>query len=325
MSVIIGNQHIINNVKDNIKNNKVHHSYIIEGGSGSGKKTIANYMAKMLLCSGGTDNVPCNQCVSCISVDSGNNPDLVKIIPDKKTLGVEEVRNKILTEVNIKPYNSKYKVIIIESADKLTIQSQNAILKTIEEPPEYIVFIMISENVSVFLETILSRVVVYKAERLKDEVVYRQLLNDGVDEHKANLAVNYANGSLGYARSICENEEFFLLRDDVINMLSTVASDSLVQVMQKTKQREKYKDNIATVLSMIEMFYRDIIVLKSTGSSTNVIQKDILLEIQVQSELFTLNNLYKKFQSVQNARVMLSKNSNYNLTIDMLMLKLKEK
>ncbi|MEI3523193.1 MAG: hypothetical protein V8Q36_03205 [Anaerotignum sp.] len=128
----------------------VSHAYLLTGSSGSGKRLIADTFAKTLQCeAGGTE--PCGHCRSCSAFDSGNHPDIVYVRPAKKTLGVDDVREQILEDVSLKQYRYRYKIYIVEQADTMTVQAQNALLKTLEEPPAYAVFLLLAENQTAFL------------------------------------------------------------------------------------------------------------------------------------------------------------------------------
>ena len=145
---IVGHKEIIEGLQQGIKSKKVSHSYIFDGIEGIGKKTLAYAYAKTLQCL--KEGIsPCNECISCRSFDSGNHPDVFFIKSEKKNLGVDEIREGILKEMEIKPYKYKYKIFIVENADNMTVQAQNALLKTIEEPPAYgiiILFLPIMNN-----------------------------------------------------------------------------------------------------------------------------------------------------------------------------------
>jgi DNA polymerase III subunit delta' len=132
---VIGHQDIILHMKNAFVMNKVSHAYILEGDEGMGKKMLSNCFIKLLQCESPKGDEPCNTCESCVLINSGNHPDVIYVKPTKKTgYGVSDVRDQMVKDIYIKPYRSKYKIYIIEEADTMTIQAQNSILKTIEEP-----------------------------------------------------------------------------------------------------------------------------------------------------------------------------------------------
>ena len=170
-SNIIGNEKIKNILIKSISNNTVLHSYMFIGSNGIGKKMIAKQFAKMVLCeNSGADSgfEECDNCKSCIEFNSGNNPDFICIEPDGKNIKIEQIR-EMQTKVVEKPVNSKKKIYIIDDADLMTKEAQNCLLKTLEEPPEYIVIILIVSNESKILTTIKSRCMKLFFEKINDE------------------------------------------------------------------------------------------------------------------------------------------------------------
>ena len=165
---ILGNEMVKDHFKKAIENHKISHAYILTGEAGMGRKSIANAFAMTLLCEKGGSE-PCMTCHSCKQVMSGNHPDLIYVKHEKPgSIGVDDVREQINDTIMIRPYSSYYKIYIVDEAEKMTVQAQNALLKTIEEPPSYAVIILITTNQEAFLPTILSRCVQMKLKPLKD-------------------------------------------------------------------------------------------------------------------------------------------------------------
>lgn len=149
------------------------HAYIINGEKGSGKKLLAGIFAQTLQCQEkGTE--PCMHCQSCLQAQSMNQPDIIRVTHEKpNTISVEDIRGQLNGDIQIKPYSSPYKIYIVDEAEKLSPQAQNALLKTIEEPPAYAVILLLTANTGMLLPTILSRCVVldlsrYRLKRLKN-------------------------------------------------------------------------------------------------------------------------------------------------------------
>ncbi len=137
---VVGHKDILKYISSAVENNRVSHAYILNGERGSGKKMLANLFAMTLLCETG-DNEPCGKCHSCKQAESGNHPDIIRVTHEKpNSISVDDIRTQVNNTVDIKPYQGPYKVYIIPQADMMTPQAQNAILKTIEEPPAYAVF-----------------------------------------------------------------------------------------------------------------------------------------------------------------------------------------
>ena len=151
---ILGNNKIKESLQESVKNNKISHSYLFIGMSGIGKKIIAKEFAKAILCL--ESEKYCNNCKSCLEFDGENNPDFSIIEPDGNTIKIEQIRD-MQRRVQEKPIISSKKVYIIDNADQMTKEAQNALLKTLEEPPEFVTIILIGENENEFLATIKSR------------------------------------------------------------------------------------------------------------------------------------------------------------------------
>ena len=154
---IIGHEEIIGHLKNAIESGKISHSYIFTGEPGSGKKLLAGTFAATLQCeAGGTE--PCQKCDSCKKAMGKNHPDIIMVSHEKPgTITIDEIRDQVINDIDIRPYYSPYKIYIIADADLMTPQAQNALLKTIEEPPEYAVILLLTNNIGGLLPTIQSR------------------------------------------------------------------------------------------------------------------------------------------------------------------------
>ena len=169
---ILGNDNIKELLINAIKNNKTSHSYMFVGTEGIGKKLIAKEFAKMILCT--DENKYCGKCKSCIEFESSNNPDFKIIEPDGNSLKIEQIR-EFQNKVSEKPIISNRKVYIINDSDKMTTEAQNCLLKTLEEPPEFVTIILIGSNESAFLDTIKSRCMILRFNKISDENIVKFL------------------------------------------------------------------------------------------------------------------------------------------------------
>ncbi len=163
---ILGNEHIKEQLKKSIKNNQVSHSYLFIGIDGIVKKLLATEFAKAMQCL--NKDKYCNNCKSCIEFDSNNNPDFLYIEPDGNSIKIEQIRD-MQKRIQEKPIISEKKVYIIDNADKMTVEAQNSLLKTLEEPPEYATIILIGSNENAFLTTIKSRCMILHFNPIEDE------------------------------------------------------------------------------------------------------------------------------------------------------------
>lgn len=301
----------------------VSHAYIISGAEGSGKGMFASALAKTLLCDGGGDDA-CGRCISCRTFEAGNNPDVIYVYPRKtKALSVDDVREQITSDVNIKPYNHRYKIYIIPKADTLTTQAQNALLKTLEEPPEYAVLILLAENTGAFLETILSRCVVFKIKPLSDERVKSYLVaNNAAGEEEAAVLAEYSQGSIGKALTFAGSEEFKKLRDSLRETLKNISKMSWYDLTAAAAELEQYRE-LADVTDMIYLWYRDVLVYKTTGREGLLTEKDIIPAIKLEAERASFEGLYKIPGFISETKKQIRQNVNYVFALEMLFINIK--
>ena len=175
---IVGNEQIIEHLQNAISMGKVSHAYIINGPQLSGKMMIAEAFARALQCEKeGTDG--CGECKSCHQADDHNHPDIIYVSHEKpNNISVDDIRTQLNNDIVIKPYSSKYKIYIVDEAEKMNQQAQNALLKTIEEPPSYAVIMLLTTNADSFLQTIRSRCITLNMKSVKDEVIKAYLMNE---------------------------------------------------------------------------------------------------------------------------------------------------
>ena len=168
---IVGHEQIIEHLQNAITMDKVSHAYILNGPDKSGKMMLAEAFAMALQCEKhGTD--PCMECDSCKRALSKNHPDIITITHEKpNSIGIEDIRIQLIDDVSIKPYTGPYKIYILNEAEKLTLQAQNALLKTIEEPPAYAVILLLTSNADSLLPTISSRCVTLNLRPVKESDV----------------------------------------------------------------------------------------------------------------------------------------------------------
>ncbi len=220
---ILGHEMIKDHFRKAIENHKVSHAYILAGEEGMGRKSLANAFAMTLLCEKGLKE-PCMECHSCKQMLSDNHPDVIHVTHEKPgSIGVDDIRKQINDTIMIKPYSSYYKIYMVDEAEKMTVQAQNALLKTIEEPPSYAVIILMTTNPDAFLPTILSRCIQLKLKPLRDYVVKGYLVEKlGVPVEKAEIYAAFASGNLGKAIHLASSEEFQELYRAVLTLLKNI-------------------------------------------------------------------------------------------------------
>ncbi len=302
---------------------KASHAYLFLGGAGAGKRLIANTFAKALQCENGGREVPCGDCRSCQAFDGGNHPDVIYVRGEKKTLGVDEIREQIIETVDLKPYQYEKKIYIIEKADTMTVQAQNALLKTLEEPPAYAVFLLLAKRAEAFLQTVLSRVVVMKLRPLSEAEIAEYLMRKAhLSEEESRVYAAYAQGRIGQALELMEDEAFRSMRQDILEKLEALPSMSEGEAYLLAKDWEVYKNDLR-FLDIMELWYRDLLAAKSLRNERYLIQKD-KKEAIFRSAKEPAEMLAKKAAAVRKARQRLAQNANFRLTLEVMLMECKE-
>ena len=229
---IIGQDQIKEHLQNALDTGKVSHAYIIHGEKSSGKECIARVFAMALQCEkGGCE--PCNECRSCKQSISKNQPDIIYVSHEKpNTISVEDIRSQVNNDVAIKPYSSKYKIYIINEAEKMTVQAQNAILKTLEEPPAYVVMLLLVSNLQTLLPTILSRCVTLNMKPVSDTLIRKYLMEEmQVPDYRADVCVAFARGNVGKAKALASSEEFDNVKNEALALLKYVHDMDLQEII----------------------------------------------------------------------------------------------
>jgi len=320
-SEITGYSGIINGLKSSILSRKVSHAYIFDGQAGMGKALLAKAFAKTVECeAGGAD--ACGKCVSCRAFESGNHPDVFFVTSTRKSIGVDDIREQVIKPMETRPYRYRYKVFIIRNADTMTAAAQNALLKTIEEPAAYGLFLLLSENYNAFFPTIISRCVVFRLNPLPENEIENYLTLKGVAEEQARFYSCFSQGSIGRALSLASSEEFIEMRETVISLAQALRRLDMPEIFRRFSILEAYKDGIQELLDMLMLWYRDVIIMKETDNARFLIQSDKKNEIYAEAQATDLSSLFRKFDAIWQAKRNLKNNGNFQLTLEMMLLSL---
>ena len=290
-----------------------------------GRKSLANAFALSLLCEKGMEE-PCMQCHACKQVLSGNHPDLIYVTHEKPaSIGVDDIREQINDTIQVRPYSSYYKIYIVDEAEKMTVQAQNALLKTIEEPPAYAVILLLTTNQDAFLPTILSRCVQLKLKPLKDSVVKEYLIQSlGENESEADIYAAFARGNLGKAIHLAESEEFRVMYDALILMLKHLKDADISELLEYIRKLKEENLDIRGCLDFMQMWYRDVLMYKTTKDINLLIFKDEFSTIKAMSTVSGYDGLERILQAIEKARVRLDANVNMELVMELMFLTMKE-
>lgn len=322
---IVGHENLINQLTTAVKSGKVNHAYIFNGADGAGKNLLAKAFAEALLCEK-QEEKGCGECHFCKQTASNNNPDLKFVKHEKpNTIGVDDVREALVNDIQIKPYNGLYKVYIVDEAEKMTVQAQNAILKTIEEPPEYSVIIFLTNNSDVFLPTILSRCITYNLKPLRESVIMDYLMKEfKIADYEARVCASFSQGQLGKAIMLAKSDDFNGIKDAAISFVSNVHSYEIYDLVYELKTINDYKLNINDFIDIIEMWYRDVLLFKVTKDPNNLIFTDEINLIRKMASKSSYEGIEQILDGCEVAKARIKANVNFDLAMELMLLNIKE-
>ena len=328
---ILGNDMVKEHFMKAIENHKISHAYILTGEAGMGRKSIARAFAMTLLCEKGGSE-PCMSCHSCKQILAGSHPDLIYLSHEKPaSIGVDDIREQVNDTIMIRPYSSYYKVYIIDEAEKMTVQAQNALMKTkffgvvpigvLYVIVFYAVMILITTNEEAFLPTILSRCVKLKLKPLRDTTVKAFLTEHlGIPEKDADIYAAFARGNLGRAIHIASSEEFKELYQKTMNLLHYVETVDISMLLECIRE---IKDQKFDLEEMMQLWYRDVLMYKVTKDMNLLIFRDEYKLINETGQKVDYTGLEKILAAIDTARTRLNANVNMELTMELLFLTMK--
>lgn len=290
---IAGHDNIKNILSNNINTKNILHSYLFIGEEGIGKKMLAKEFAKTILCTS-ENNKPCNICKSCVEFNTNNNANFNLINEEGSAIKIEQIRN-MQVKIAEKPINSNYKVYLINDAELMTQEAQNCLLKTLEEPPEYIVIILITSNENKVLNTIKSRCMKLYFNNLDKNSVKKVLTEKFEMEDINDSFLDAVGGSIKKALLIKEKSSEY---EKITKLFDIIDKENLVNFINSASIIYENKDDIYNILDYI----------------------NILLDIKIRSNS---NNSFKFANcifTVEEVKKRLRANSNYDMSIDYLLM-----
>lgn len=322
---IIGQEQIKEHLRNALTTDKVSHAYIINGEKSSGKEFIAKVFAMALQCEKGGEE-PCQECHSCKQALSGNHPDIIRVIHEKpNTISVDDIRAQVNNDVGIKPYSGSRKIYIINEAEKMTPQAQNALLKTLEEPPAYAVILLLTANVNSLLPTILSRCVVLNMKPVADDLVKKYLMEQlQVPDYKAEVCVAFARGNVGKAKALASSEDFENVKAEALALLKYIQDMELNEIIAAIKKITEYKLEINDYLDICAIWYRDALLFKATHDVNHLVFREEIQALRRTAQHSSYEGIETILKALETAKRRLDANVNFELTMELLMLTIQE-
>ncbi len=324
---IIGEEQLKEKMKAVANSGKHSHAYLIVGEKRSGKTTLANCFAKALQCES-EGNKPCGMCLSCMQMDAGNHPDVITLKTVKEeTIGINDIREGLNDDIVIKPYRSEKKIYIIEDAQKMTRQAQNALLKTLEEPPSYAVIIMTTTSAEAMLQTVLSRTIVLPVRPVLDEAIRRYLMkNAEIPDYRADVFTAFARGNLGKAMDLATSSEFEESKERAVTLLKGIEekSYSTLYVTAAPFSDKKKASEFTELMDFIRIWYRDALVYKSTGREEGLIFREEIQYIKKVSKEISYEGFEDIFKALKKSQAMLRSNVSTETVADLLLIAVRD-
>jgi DNA polymerase-3 subunit delta' len=274
----------------------------------------------------GEGEKPCMECHSCSQMLSKNQPDVIMVTHEKPgSIGVEDVREQVNNQIGIKPYSSRYKIYIIDEAQKLTPQAQNSLLKTIEEPPSYGVVILLTSNIDMLLPTVVSRCVVLNMRAVENSVVKKYVMDrTSVSEYEGDIIVAFSNGNIGKAMRLASSEQFGQLKEAVIHLLKHISEMETYEIVLGVKNLSEFKLEINDCIDLMMTWFRDVLLYKITKNLDGLVYKNEYKFISAQASKASYNGIEEILLAMDKAKARLNANVNFDLAIELMFLTVKE-
>lgn len=321
---IIGQPVLVASLQRAVHEDMAANGYIFCGPKGSGKSLAADVFAKALNCTGEDHLKPCGSCLSCRKFESGNHPNVDYIRPSGASIKIKQIR-EIISEVAKKPYENGYKVVVLEEADKMTQDAQDAFLKTLEEPPENTVFVLLAQNPNALLSTVLSRCQVFYMRKLTKQQIESFLsANPAFDKEQIAFAAAAANGIIGRAVEILTNKEQQELQKRYVQLTERIAGKSYTEASAAVAELADSKDGAEQLLDFLLLWYRDILLIKQGCEKHVLIHSDQTDIIERQAAMLDENRLNRIIDVIKRTISYVNHNVGAKNSLDSMLLNIME-
>ena len=244
---------------------------------------------------------------------------------EKSSLGVDEIRDKLCNTMDIRPFSSQYKVYIVPEAEKMTEAAQNALLKTIEEPPDYGVVILLTSNISELLPTIRSRCLTLEFRPMSTAVVEEFLRTQcQVPDYLARASAAFTQGNLGKAVRYARSEDFIERKDKILSLLRNLHRMDLSEMLWIIKDLGARKDEVRDYIDLMSLWYRDVLIFKATKNINMILFQEESSHIMKEAGNRSYEKIEEIIQAFEKAKIRLKANVSFDVTMELMLLTLKE-
>lgn len=319
LNEIVGNTLIKEYFEHAFRHNCIASSYMISGEEDTGQELLSYELAYALLCDS-KEHQPCGICRSCKAAKNRNHPDLIVLDnKEKSSISVDEIREKIADTVSIKPFASDRKIYIILEAEKMTVQAQNSLLKTLEEPPKYAVFILATAHDKNLLSTIHSRCVRLETASIDEESLKASLRGKyDLNETLLQFIVSVSFGKIEKAYYLAENQKLLAVYDKVPSLITEMEEGLFDSLKLKLEELAKTGMELVQSLDLIKLWYRDILIYLSTGCTDDIFFNKYIEEIKKNATKYSFQSVLKIFVAIDEANTKLRAKVGTDLVLEVL-------
>ena len=324
---IIGNELIKKQLSEAIEDGKLSHAYLISGDRGMGKKRFAEAFCLELFCGDKGEDGACRRCPSCKKIMTGNHPDVIWLQSEKPdVIKVDEIRAQIVDTVDIRPFLGQRKVYIIPDAERMNQQAQNSLLKVLEEPPEYVIILLLCNDETALLETVLSRVIRIKLKPRTDSMVREHLRTcfPMASDEQIELSVAFSRGNLGRAEAMLGDESFGEVYNETVRLCRSIKQMDAGQISKASAGLASDRDRLEEKLDLIQFWYRDLMMYKVTRDLGGLLFKSERRAMMDLAPVCSYEGIEAIMDAIEVCRVRLRANVNPELCTELLLFRMKE-
>jgi DNA polymerase-3 subunit delta' len=315
---VIGHEWAIDLLEHSIRNNRLGHAYLFVGPRQVGKYTLAKAMAQAILCT--DEDAPCGMCRACRLVEADRHPDVHLIAPDGSSIKIEAMR-EVQHAISLSAVEGRYRVVIVDEFDRATTSAANALLKTLEEPPNGVILLLVATRPESLLPTIISRCQVLSLRLVPVERVTRALRARGVEAGRARLLGRLSQGRIGWALSAAEDEHVLDERSKTLEAVRSLTHASYTERFSWAQSLSKKPEGVAGVLDIMASWWRDVLLIAS-GSAVPIANVDHEDELQEWAIRHDIGAASAALQAIRDTVWRLDHNANLRLSLEVLALDL---